>query len=245
MTQDVSLDVLASEIKDCYYKSPSDPEQAVEDLLESRLRDKPLQEKIEFLSKLSAKFQHHLPPEAHVEAGLLSDLLSKVLGEKVPETALSPREIVEQLSDALNTVFDSLNQLIKGINSTLVGKIQATETIRFVIGSQLGGGEALGSLQAHVDQIKEAFSIAHQAFQEAAQTKFKEILVELDPERIEKSIEGGIKFGPLKKAEIYDIYKEKFQTLKNWLDTGLLMEATLREFEKICQKLYSQKRGLR
>ena len=246
MKQEISLDVLETEIRNCIRQNPSDPTQAVEKLLEAQLGDKPLDEKLELVERLAAKFEPSAPEQAiGADASLLKQLLSKVLGEKIPETGLSPQEIVQQLSHALNTVFDSLNQLIKGINSTLVGRMDATETIRFVIGSQLSGGDSVGSLQAHIDQIKEAFSIAHQAFQEAARTKFKEILVELDPERIEKSIEGGMKIGPLKKAEAYDIYKEKFQTLKNWLDTGLLMEATLREFEKICQKLYSQKRGLR
>jgi len=133
--------------------------------------------------------------------------------------------------------------LIAGINATLLGNVSGTETIRFVIGSQLEQGGESKSLESYVAQIKEAFAISHQAFQDAGMTKMREILGELDPKKIEESAEGGLKFGPLRKAELYDIYQDKHRTLKNWLETGLLIEALLREFERICQRLYREKGG--
>jgi len=143
----------------------------------------------------------------------------------------------------LNTVFDSLNELISGINATLMGRVSGTETIRFVIGSQLDQQDEAKSLEGYVDQIKEAFAIAHQAFKDAAMTKMGEILGELDPKKIEESAEGGLKFGPLRKAELFDIFQDKHRTLRNWLETGLLTEALMREFERICQRLYQEKGG--
>ena len=71
--------------------------------------------------------------------------------------------------------------------------------------------------------------------------KMKEMLTELDPRQIEKSLNGGLKIGPFQKAEMFKIYEEKHRTLENWLGTGLLTEALLREFEKNCQKIYAKK----
>ena len=242
----MEIQALAQEIREYYQSNPHRSEEDLEAYLDQKLGDRTPEQRIHIMEGLMKEFGHLQPfpqYEDTTNTFLLRDLLTKLLGEKAPESTLSAQEMVKRLAQALNTIFDSLNQLIGGINATLMGKRMETETIRFVIGSQIGGGSASISLQDYIDQIKEAFSIAHKAFQEAARTKFKEILVELDPEKLEKSIEGGIKFGPLRKAELFDLYKEKFRTLKNWLETGLLMEATLREFEKTCQKLYSQKGG--
>ena len=95
------------------------------------------------------------------------------------------------------------------------------------------------SLQNYLDQIQEAFLVAHKAFQEAAQTKVGEILKELSPDHFEASEGGWLKFGPFRKAELFEIYKEKFQACKSWFESGRFMEELLREFEKTCQKLYN------
>lgn len=50
---------------------------------------------------------------------------------------------------------------------------------------------------------------------------------------------GGLRFGPLRKAELYEIYKEKFSQFKGWFESGSFMEELLREFEKTCQRLYN------
>jgi len=238
---------LAQKIRERYRANPDSTGTDLEKFLEELLSEKRPEERLAIVRALAREFSGHAPSASisqEVEGSILQDLFTKVLGKRLPDETIPTKEMAERLAEALNTVFDSLNQLVRGINATLIGnQPMGDETIRFVIGSQLGGEDANTSLNDYIDQIKEAFSIAHKAFQEAAKTKFKEILSELDPEKLEKSMEGGIKFGPLRKAELFDMYKEKFHTLRNWLDTGLLMEATLREFEKICQKLYSEKRG--
>ncbi len=240
---------LAEEIRHRYATNQDTTGQDLEIFLQEALAEKRPEERLAIVRALAREFsgsQSVLDLHGDVETSILQDLFVKVLGKRLPDETIPVREIAERLAQALNTVFDSLNQLVRGINATLIGnQPMEDETIRFVIGSQLSGANGATSLKDYIDQIKEAFSIAHKAFQEAAKTKFKEILSELDPEKLEKSVEGGIKFGALRKAEIFEHYKEKFRTLNNWLDTGLLMEATMREFEKICQKLYSDKRGIK
>jgi len=243
------INSLSQEIREQFEADPQKAKDSIKSILEDKLKAQPLEKRVKIVKELISRFSTTTPATTVPsldERQLLLDLLKKVLGGRVQEPPPSSQEIVERLAEVLNTVFNSLNELIAGINTTLLGKRMPTETIRFMIGSQLGGaGTSSESLTNYIDQIKEAFSIAHQAFQDATQTKFKEFLDELSPESIEKSIEGGIKFGPLKKAELFEIYKEKYQTLKNWLDSGLLLEATMREFEKACQKLYTQRRELR
>ncbi|RLB43307.1 MAG: hypothetical protein DRH12_03425 [Deltaproteobacteria bacterium] len=243
----MNIQQLTKDIREHYRSNPDRSGKALEQYLEKMLSDKKPEERLAIVKALAKQFSSNLSQQTQTigEGGpILERLFSRVLGERLPDKSMPTHQMAERLAEALNTVFDSLNQLVRGINMTLMGNQPlGDETIRFVIGSQMTGASSGISLKEYINQIKEAFSIAHRAFQEAAKTKFKEILSELDPEKLEKNIEGGIKFGPLRKAELFDIYKEKFRTLKNWLETGLLMEATMREFEKTCQKLYSDKGG--
>jgi len=238
---------LANKIREHFRANPDQTGLELEKFLQEALSGNRPEERVAIVKALAKEFSSgsvHSDISGAQEAPILHTLFTKVLGERLPERSLPTKEMAERLAEALNTVFDSLNQLVRGINATLIGnQPMGDETIRFVIGSQLGGQQSATSLKDYIDQIRQAFSIAHKAFQEAAKTKFGEILSELDPEKLEKSVEGGIKFGPLRKAELFDLYKEKFRTLSNWLSTGLLMEATMREFEKTCQKLYSETRG--
>jgi hypothetical protein len=65
-------------------------------------------------------------------------------------------------------------------------------------------------------------------------------MIELDPERIAASQGGGFKLGRMRKAESFELYTKKFDTFKDWVDSGRFMEELLREFEKNCQKLFLQ-----
>jgi hypothetical protein len=156
----------------------------------------------------------------------------------VDAAKIPPGELSEKLAASLNTVFDSLNAIVGGINGTLLGRKEELETIRFIIGSDLGGSKSSGSLQEYLDRIQEAFSVAHRAFQEASERKTGELLDELSPENISSKAEGGLKFGPMRKAELWDIYEERFRAVKKALDSGKLRESLLREFERSCQRMY-------
>jgi hypothetical protein len=240
------MEVLASGIREIHRKKGAAAASAIETYLEKELGSLSAEERVETLDHLIEALPEDRGPQRVPEAldtDLLSKLFSMLLGERIGKVDITSEKVIERLANSLNTVFDSLNELIGGINATLMGRVSGTETIRFVIGSQLEQKDESKSLESYVDQIKEAFAIAHQAFQNAAMTKMREILGELDPKKIEESAEGGLKFGPLRKAELFEIYRDKHRTLRNWLDTGLLSEALLREFERICQRLYAEKGG--
>jgi len=143
----------------------------------------------------------------------------------------------------LNTIFDTLNQIIGVIHVNLLGRKVELETIRQVIGSSLEKEGKPESLQGYLDQIREAFLVAHLAFQQVALNKMKGVLSELEPERLEAEEQGGLKFGPFLKADHFDSYKEKFRRVKGWVDSGRFGEELLREFEKNCQKSYKVKTG--
>jgi hypothetical protein len=239
-----SIETMIHDVTKICEAGGANAEALTENYLETELNSLPGKEKIAVLDRLISHLEEKSGPgktPVDLDTTLVSKLFSMLLGERIREMDIASEEVVERLAASLNTVFDSLNELIAGINATLLGNVSGTETIRFVIGSQLEQGGESKSLEGYVAQIKEAFAIAHQAFRDAAMTKMREILGELDPKKIEESADGHLKFGPLRKAELYDIYLDKHRTLKNWLETGLLIEALLREFERICQRLYHEK----
>jgi hypothetical protein len=180
------------------------------------------------------------PPEDALHDPGFAQLVSLILGKKMAVTDLSPSELSEKLAHAMNTLFDTLNQIVEMIQVNLLGRKTEQETIRQIIGSQIGFGSADNSLQNYLDQIREAFLVAHKAFRIAALAVARDLLMELDPAKIAASSEGKLKFGPLRKAELFEIYKEKFETCNGWLESGRVMEGFLREFEKACQKIYKK-----
>jgi len=120
---------------------------------------------------------------------------------------------------------------------TLTGEAYGDETIRQVIGFHLEGEERTKSLESYLGQINEAFLTVQRSFKKTAQLKVGQILKEIDPDQISAQGRGGLKIGPLRKAEYYEIYEEKFRRIKKWFDSGRFMEEFLREFEKNCQNL--------
>jgi hypothetical protein len=169
-----------------------------------------------------------------------AQLVSLMLGKKMAASDLSAAELSEKVAQAMNTVFDTLNQIVEMIQVNLLGRKAEQETIRQIIGSQIGSGTADNSLQNYLDQIREAFLVAHKAFRISGIEVVRELLAELDPEKIAASSEGKLKFGPLRKAELFEVYKEKFEICKGWLESGRVLEGFLREFEKASQKLYKR-----
>lgn len=176
--------------------------------------------------------------EQEKEAGLLGRFARLLLGGRVDASALSGEDAAQRLAASLNTVFDSLNEIMRGIDATLLGEGEEVETIRFIIGSDLGGKKSSATLAEHLRRIQEAFAVAHRAFQEAAQRKIAEVLDELSPEKISSLAGEGLRFGALRKAELFDIYAERFQAVKKAFDSGKLRESLLREFERTCQRIY-------
>jgi hypothetical protein len=230
---------IAEEIRTLYGKEPGRAPELIRRYLETTLPGNSRQEQIDALQGVLAEFGG-LPavakPSGSDAEPVLARLFSLVLGGRVSETELASEEVLERLAGSLNELFDTLNRLIATIDATLGGGAAQDETIRHVIGDQLEGESASMSLERHLGRIGDAFFRSHEAFQTAARKIVGDILDELDPQRIQDAQEGGMKFGPLKKAESFDVYRNKYDRCRSWYESDRFKTDLLREFEKSCQK---------
>ncbi len=238
----IPIEALAEDLRVIYRSDPLRSDALMESFLEQRLKGYTRAQQLHSLQELVEHFGKAKEGGAPRAEGLGSEefsrLFSLLLGKRISAADLSSTELIEKLAKSLNTVFDTLNQIIGVINSTLMGRKPEFETIRMIIGSNLEGEAGDASLQGYLNRIQKAFLVSHEAFKEATRRKLEEILGELDPERIASSSERGLKFGPLRKAELFDAYREKFQEGRKYLESGRLLEDLTREFEKVCQKAY-------
>ncbi len=242
------IETMSKEIRIIYNSDISNAETLIGTYLEQRLREYPTGNRLDFLRELSQEFRSFIPKQKTTQIfgqEELSRLFSLLLGRNVSTTDLSTADTMQKLVNSLNTVFDTINQIISVMNNKLFGKeAQYDKTIRAIIGSNLEMVDPLDthdSLQSYLDQIQNAFLVAHQAFQQAAQTRVRKMLEELDPERITASSKKGYKFGPFRKAELFEVYQEKFKECRSWFEAGCFTDELLREFEKTCQKSYKVK----
>ena len=237
------LNQLAKQIRQIHASDRLHAQDRIEEFLESSLTGVSRDEKMRIVGELVSRFEAnrvHSAEDLTIDREILTRVFSFLLGKKVSQADLSSAELLQRLADSLNTIFDMLNQLVSVINMTFLGQHEGIETIRQVIGFHLEGENQSRSLESFLGQINKAFLTAQQAFKIAAEKKVKEILVELDPERIAASAGGGFKLGRLRKAESFDLYTNKFKAFKDWLESGRFMEELLREFENNCQKLFLQ-----
>lgn len=174
---------------------------------------------------------------------VLSQVCSLLLGRNVTMDDLTSSEMLEKLAESLNTIFNTLNQLISVINMTFTGEGSPEQTIRQVIGFRLEGEGQSNSLETYLGQISNAFLTSQQSFKEAAYAKVKQVLSVLDPEQLAAETGKGLKFGPLKKAEMFDIYEQRYEKIRKWFSSGRFMEDFLREFEKNCQTKFGKEGG--
>lgn len=242
MDNQISTEQLSNEIRKIYKSDRSQAKISIETYLEKELKKCSNNEKLSLLEKLTADFSANISSKhcyLNTDEEVLAKFFSLVLGKKVSQADLSSAELLQRLAESLNTIFDTLNQLVSVINTAFIGECAGDETIRQVIGFHIEGAEShAGSLEDYLGQIKKAFLITQQAFTEATHTKVGEILRELDPKQIKADCSGGFKFGPFQKAEFFEMYEKKFDTCKKWFDSGRFIEKLLREFEKNSQKLF-------
>jgi hypothetical protein len=247
MKQQISLKEFASEIRRIYNSDPAKAALLIEEYAAQRLVGCTPVERTSVMEELSREFsstpetgalhQHAAEPEE------LTRLFSLLLGREISAPDLSSGELFERLSVSFNTIFNTLNEIVKVINTTLLGRKEQFETIRKIIGSQLEHEGGSTSIQAYLDQIKSAFLVAHKSFKLAVETRLQEILAELDPERIASATEGGLRFGPLRKAELYGIYVQRYENVKRFFLSGQLTDEFVKEFEKNCEKQYRMQTG--
>jgi hypothetical protein len=244
----MTLQATTAEIRKIYKANPSVSATLIETYLEGHLKQDSPEAKLSVIRELAQLFEvfpaTRNPPLAKCETGEFSEqteyshLFTLLFGKNITKFDLSSEEHLEKLAQSLNIIFDTLNQIIGVIHVTLLGEQSELETIRHIIGSGVENHEKTDSLQTYLSQIQRAFLVAHRAYQEAAKSKVRQILEEMSPDKISESVGDSLKFGPFKKAELFENYKEKHALCKRWLESGRLMEEVLRDFEKICQTLY-------
>jgi hypothetical protein len=237
MNESISIPKLADNIRQIYAADPLQAELSIETYLDSKLRSFSAEEKITSLEKLVGEFNGSTSTAVFDSAAeeVLTKIFSLVLGGRISEVDLSSQELLPRLAESLNTIFDTLNQIVGLINSTFDSQSKGDETIRMAIGAHLEGEDQLKSLESYLGQINKAFLVTQDSFKDATKKIMAVILRELDPDRISKSTESGLKFGPLRKAEFFEIYENKYKICRKWFESGRFMADFLREFEKNCQ----------
>jgi len=258
----IHLEELADDLKNIYQLNPPGSEAMIEKYLEERLKGLSPDERLPFMEKLSQALEENKPlrssisyqglPDLHGNAQGLPDLsvcgpaeiprlFSLLLGKESASQDLSSTELLTKLSSSLNTIYNTLDQLADIIDTTLLGRRTDAEPASQFIDSVFDKTEQSTSLKDYLDRIKDAFLIAQQGFRQAVHSRVGEILFDLNPERLEAATSRGLKFGPMRKAELFEIYKEKYQACQRWFEAGHLVEEVFREFERNCQKIYSEK----
>jgi hypothetical protein len=238
MSDPISVDKLAHEIRQIYSMDSRKAEERIVTYMQEQLGALSATEKISILERLTAQFDASVPvsaDRAYPDDEALTRLFSLVLGDKVTRADLSSAELLKRLAESLNTVFDALNKVVAVIDSTLMGKDRGEETIRQVIGFHLEGQDQTKSLASYLGQINKAFLLAQQASKNAAYKMVGKILQELDPQKISQETGGGFRFGPLRKAERYDIFEHEIKKCRQWYESGRFMQDLQREFEKNCR----------
>lgn len=237
MTSDRLLAQLATEIREVHHADPRQAAQRIQALIKMRLADMPPDQCHETLGQLLACFDAGAGgSDFGADSQVLARAFGLILGRRVTPDDLSSAELLKRLAQSLNTIFDALNQLISVINLTFSGGAPSGEqTIRQFIGFHLEGEDQTRPLEEYLGQINQAFLTTQEAFKKAARTKVRQILQALDPNKIAAERAGGLKIGPLRKAEDFDILKEKIERIQRWFDSGRFMEDFIREFEKNCQ----------
>ncbi|MCP4622066.1 MAG: hypothetical protein GY850_00870 [bacterium] len=238
MSDHISVDKLAQEIRQIYSKDSRQAEERIAAYMQEQLVTHSATEKIGILERLTAYFGASVPDPAdpaYLDDEVLTRLFSLVLGDKVTRADLSSADLLQRLAESLNTIFDALNKLVAVIDSTLLGKVRGEETIRQVIGFHLEGQDQTQSLESYLGQINKAFLLAQQASKDAASQIVGKILQELDPEKISRQTGGGLKFGPLRKAELYSALEHEINKCRQWYESGRFMQDLQREFEKNCR----------
>jgi hypothetical protein len=237
MTADISQTELIDELRAIYTSDPEQAPERIETHLKTRLANLEDKAARNFLEQV----YHRLRAVPNIQTSsmdpeLVARVFGLLLGRKVDPEDLSSSELLERLAQSLNTIFNALNELISVINMTFSGGMDiGDQTIRQFIGFHLEAGDQTQSLENYLGQINKAFLTTQKAFKKAAQSKVEQILRAIDPASLAGERSGGLKLGPLRKAEDFDILKERIERIRRWYDKGQFMEDFLREFEKNCQ----------
>lgn len=234
MTDQIAIDQLVNEIRDIYVPDSDQAEKRIEQFLKRRLKNLSEPQSLSVLKKLIAEFGstcHNGTDSIIFDDRVMPRIYSLLLGKDVSQSSLSSTELLQRLTESLNTIFKTLNELTRIMNITLYEKCLGKPGIQTIIESNPE------SLESYLGQIKTAFLTIQRAFEKAAEVKINQILRELDPDQISDAPGAWLKITPLKKAKSYEIYEDKYREIKNWFESDKFIEDFRRAFEHSCQNL--------
>ena len=234
---DSSMIRLADELRDVYLAEPTEAREQIERFLKKRFESLPAGERLNEIGKLKRCFSGRKsgcgPSPGKAADGELKRFIGLLLGQQAESEDMDDRRLQEQLSSSLNSIFNSLNQLLQAMKTTFNLKdSRFEETIRHVLREQLVEETPAGSLEEYIDQIRISFFKSFDCSKAAYNTIMEKLLSELNPETLLSEAGGGIKLGPLKKAEAFDRYRLVYDSLHKWHESGRGLEEYLRAFEK-------------
>ena len=133
--------MFADDIRKIYKSDPGNAESAIGIQVVANCDGMPDDEKRIFLSALINDFKPQTNAEAQgrIEDNLLKDIVSLLLGREILSGNISSHEMLKKMSVALNTLFSTLNRIVKTIDATLIVHESGDQTIRGLIGSQMDG----------------------------------------------------------------------------------------------------------
>jgi hypothetical protein len=234
-----SIENLASALREIYVHGPKSPELAFETYLAEELQGIGPDERLMVLNQLQDVFAAvHVSTPDGLGGDLMDRLVPLLLGKDISPADLTTPELVSRLAHALDTIFNTLNDLIHLINSTFGGSPAGDETIRQIIGTSLSGEGKMQSIEEYLNQIKKAFLASQQSSKEAAWTVAGYILTELDPKGMDQT-GSAFRIGALKKADAFDLFEEKYERVRKWFESERFLLDFLGQFEKNCQRSFT------
>lgn len=241
MTEPVHYKKMEEQILKIFREQRYNADLPINDYLKNELKPLTSHDKISVVNQLIDQFDstesgNKKSAAMSIDDHVLARVIKLLLGRDITQADFSSDELLESLAESINTVFESLNQLISVINTTLMGKQDSDETIRQVIGYHLEGSSQTRTLESYIGQIGEAFFASQEASKKAAHAKVTQILKELAPEKIKKEADVS-RLSPMRKAKYFEEYELKFSKFEKWFESGRFMESFLREFERNCQKI--------
>ncbi|OQX20436.1 MAG: hypothetical protein BWK76_01175 [Desulfobulbaceae bacterium A2] len=235
------VEQLAEELRGIYDQDQAGAPAAIESFLHAYLQGFDAQVKRQIVTALLDCFP--VPAEDEVRQGspeeraVLARFCSLILGRPLAAEELSSEETLTRLSESLNTLFNTLNELVGNIRATLFMQEGVNETIRHVIGSSLVGAEAGVSLSQFLGEINAAFLVSHKASGAATTKIIDRILQELDPARCAEEAQSHFLLKSKNKANQFDQYAQVYANCRNWHTSGRSAAEYAKLFEKECQDI--------
>jgi hypothetical protein len=232
------IEQFAAEIKSIYTLYGENSQSAIEEYLETQLYGFDNSVKIQMLSLLEERFAPPPPAisqESVVHQQALAEFCHRVLGIELTAAELSSPATLDRISQAVNNLFDHLNQLVQSIRSSMLLENTGAATIRHVLGSSLREDEQTLTLEQYLGEIKTAFFLSHNSFKAAFIKMMDRVLENLDPQSKDNVVGNAFMLPMMKKAAALDRFQQLFKSCKEWHDSGRSLEDFLKEFEKQCQ----------